>query len=88
MSWKIEKHSDGQRTTIRLIGRMQAQHLQDLQMLIDESRQTVALDLEELMLVDLEAVRFLGRCQKDGLSLLHCSQYIKDWIAKERDNPK
>ena len=43
----------------------------------------MVLDLEELMLVDLEAVRFLGRCQVNGVSLLHCTQYIKDWIAKE-----
>ncbi len=64
---------------------MQVQHLQDLQMLIDESGPTIVLDLEELTLVDLEAVRFLGRCQNDGVSLLHCSQYIKDWIAKEQD---
>jgi hypothetical protein len=67
---------------------MQVQHLQDLQMLIEGSGPTIALDLEELMLVDLEAVRFLGRCQNDGVSLLHCSQYIRDWIAKEQDKGK
>jgi len=85
MSWKVEKHRDGQRTTIRLIGRMQMQHLQDLQMLIEESRPPIALDLEELMLVDLEAVCFLGHCQNKGVSLLHCSQYIRGWIGKEQD---
>jgi len=85
MSWKIEKQCHGQRTTIRLIGRMQVQHLQDLQMLIDESGPTIVLDLEELTLVDLEAVRFLGRCQNNGVSLLHCPQYIRGWIGKEQD---
>src|SRR5208282_4927049 len=84
MTWKIEKHCDSQITTIRLIGRMQWQHLQDLKILMDESRTPIALDLEELMLVDLEAVRFLGRCQNAGVPLLHCSQYIRNWIAKEQ----
>ena len=84
MGWKIEKHRRGQKTTIRLIGRMQVQHLQDVLMLIDESRPTIVLDLEELTLVDIETVRFLGRCQNDGVSLIHCSQYIRDWIAKEQ----
>jgi hypothetical protein len=88
MTWKIEKHSDDQRTTIRLIGRMQAQHLQDLQRLLDESRRPIALDLEELILVDLEAVRFLGCWQEAGVLLLHCSQYIRDWIAKEQGEGK
>jgi hypothetical protein len=36
-------------------------------MLLDESRPPIALDLEELMLVDLEAVRSLGRCTRDFL---------------------
>ena len=85
MTWKIEKHCVGQKTTIRLIGRMQEQHLEDLQVVIDDSKPNIALDLEELMLVDLEAVRFLGRCQDNGISLLHCSQYIRNWIAKEQD---
>ena len=84
MTWKIEKYSDGQRTTIRLIGRMREQHLRDVQELIEESKPTITIDLEELMLVDLEAVRFLGRCQNDGVPLLHCSRYIRDWIAKEQ----
>jgi hypothetical protein len=43
---------------------MQVQHLKDLQRLIDESGPTIALDLEELMLVDLDAARFSGRCPK------------------------
>jgi hypothetical protein len=85
MTWKIEKYCNGQRTTVRLIGRMQEQHLRDVQKLIEESKPTITIDLEELMLVDLEAVRFLGRCQNDGVPLLHCSRYIRDWIAKEQD---
>jgi hypothetical protein len=88
MIWKIEKHSDGQITTIRLIGRMQAQHLEDLHALIEESKPPIALDLEELMLVDLEAVRFLGRCQSGGMSLLHCAQYVRHWITKEQGKGK
>lgn len=84
MSWKIDIHCDGRRTTLRLIGRMQVHHLEDLRTLIDESGPSVALDLEELALVDLEAVRFLGRCKSDGVPLLGCSQYIREWIAKEQ----
>lgn len=85
MTWKIEKRSDDQSTTFRLIGRMRGQYLEDLKTLIDESRPPIVLDLEELMLVDLEAVSFLGRCQRDGVSLLHCSRFISNWIAREQD---
>jgi hypothetical protein len=43
------------------------------------------LDLEEVTLVDVEIVRFLGTCEARGATLLNCSPYIRDWIGKERD---
>jgi anti-anti-sigma regulatory factor len=85
MTLKIEKHSDGNSTIIRLIGRMRAEHLPELQKQIGASELTISLDLEELKLVDVEAVRFLGSCEARGATLINCSPYIRDWIGKERD---
>ena len=84
MSFKIEKHSDGHSTSIRLIGRMRAEHLSELEKQIKENESKIALDLEELNLVDVEGVRFLGKCETQGITLLNCSPYIRDWIGKER----
>ena len=85
MTFKIEKHRDRHRTTIRLIGRMRADHLSELEEQIRESESKIVLDLEELNLVDVEAVRFLGMCERQGVTLLNCSPYIRDWIGKERN---
>ena len=85
MTFKIEKYRDGLSTTIRLIGRMRAEHLSELEKEIRESESKIVLDLEELNLVDVEAVRFLGMCETQGVTLLNCSPYIRDWIGKERD---
>jgi hypothetical protein len=85
VTFKIEKHRDGHSTTIRLIGRMRAEHLCELDKQIKESESKIVLDLEELNLVDVEAVRFLGTCETQGITLLNCSPYIRDWIGKERD---
>ena len=85
MTFKIEKYRDGHSTTIRLIGRMRAEHLSELEKQIRESESKIVLDLEELNLVDVEAVRFLGVCETQGVALLNCSPYIRDWIGKERD---
>ena len=84
MTLKIEKHWDVHRTTIRLIGRMQAEHLEGLEKLIGESGPAISLDLDEVALVDVESVRFLGDCEAQGATLLNCSPYIRDWIGKER----
>ena len=83
MTLKIEKVSDATGTTIRLIGRIQAEHLAELEKRIKESGSQVALDLEEVDLVDVQVVRFLGNCEARDLTLLNCSRYISDWIAKE-----
>ena len=85
MTLKIERYSDGLSTTIRLIGRMRAEHLEELKTQIGESGSKIALDLEEVSLVDVDVVRFLGTCQAEGISLMHCPPYINDWITKERD---
>ena len=66
MTLKIEKYWDGHRTTIRLIGRMRAEHLPELEKQIRESESKIALDLEELNLVDVEAVRFLGAVKQQA----------------------
>ena len=85
MTLRIESVCDERGTTIRLIGRMQAQHVEELKAQIGGSGARVILDLEELSLVDIDAVRFLGTCQTGGISIVHCPPYISDWIAKERD---
>lgn len=85
MTLRIEKHSNGDATTIRLIGRMRAEHLPELEQQIRESNPKVLLDLEELNLVDVEVVRYLGRCESKGITLANCSQYLRDWIGKEKD---
>ena len=85
MTFKIENYRAGHGTTIRLIGRMGAEHLSELEKQIKENESKIVLDLEELNLVDVEAVRFLGKCEAQGVTLLNCSPYIRDWIGKERD---
>ena len=85
MTLKIEKYCDECSTTVRLIGRVQAEHLAELETQIKESGSKIALDLEEVNLVDVEVVRFLGTCEAQGVKLLNCCPYIRDWIGKERD---
>ena len=38
----------------------------------------IVLDLEEVTLVDVEVVRFLGVCEAEGSNVLHCAPYIRE----------
>ncbi len=84
MTLRIEKYLNGPSTTIRLIGRMQREHLEALKAQMKNSGPKIALDLSEVSLVDLDVVCFLASCQREGVELIHCSPYIRDWIAKEQ----
>ncbi len=84
MTCKIERHADGHHTTLRLIGYVQAEHLETLQAQLESNGPRIVLDLGEVTLVDVEVVRFLGGCEAKGITLLHCSPYIREWIAREQ----
>jgi hypothetical protein len=61
--------------------------LEELKAEIDRGRPRVVLDLEEVGLVDVEGVRFLNACEAEGISVLHCSPYIREWMLRERGRP-
>ena len=81
----IERVLDGKQTTIRLFGRMGSEHLEALKSLIENSTPAVALDLEEITAVDVNAVNFLRKCQAAGIELRHCPPYICEWMDREHD---
>ncbi len=84
MTGKIERHTDGHHTTLRLIGHLQAAHLEALQAELESNGPRTVLDLDQVTLVDVEVVRFLGTCEKEGTELLHCPPYIREWISREQ----
>jgi hypothetical protein len=83
---KIETLAGERGTTLKLIGRIRAEHLAELRGQIGASAPSV-LELGEVSLVDADAVRFLGSCESDGIQLLNCSAYIREWIVRERETP-
>ncbi len=82
MVLKIDRSADGKYLVLRLSGRMQSEHVEQLKA---EMEGVVVLDLEDVKLVDREVVRFLAVCEANGTELRHCSPYIREWIAKEKN---
>jgi formate hydrogenlyase transcriptional activator len=61
-----------------------SEHLEQLKALVGDEGERVRLDLEEITLVDVEVVRFLSGCEAEGVELLKCSPYIREWIFREK----
>ena len=81
---RIEKDSHGCKTTIRLIGRFQSEHIGELKKKLQENGPQLVLDLKEVTLVDVDVVRFLGECEANDVKIVHCAQYIQEWMHRER----
>ena len=88
MTLRIERVLDGKYIVVRLSGRMCSEHLAELKSLIENSRPAVVLDLDEITLVDVDAVNFLRKCEAEGIELRHCSAYICEWMDRERDRER
>ena len=81
---RIEKQSQRGKTTIRLIGHFQLEHVEELQKQLEQNGAQFVLDLTELTLVDIDIVRFLGTCEASGVELVNCSPYIREWMNQEQ----
>jgi anti-anti-sigma regulatory factor len=80
---KIQRSSNGQ-VIFALTGRMNAEHVAELKVLFSSQTGQIVLDLKDLTLVDLEAVRFLESCETDGIQFKNCPPYIREWITRVR----
>ena len=81
---RIEKESDGHTTILRLVGRIQSVNIANIRAQMDDGNVPILMDLGEVTLVNVEAVRFLSNCEDEGIELLHCPPYIREWILRER----
>ena len=79
---RIEKESNGHTTTLRLRGRIQSANIGNIQAQIDDYRVRIFMDLDEVTLVDVEAVRFLSECEDRGIVFVPPS--VREWILRER----
>jgi hypothetical protein len=70
---KIEKTLGERCTTIKLMGRIRAEHLEELKTQITASLLKIVLEFGKVSLVDADAVRFLITCESEGIQLLNCS---------------
>ena len=86
MTLKIQISTNGEDVTFTLSGRINAEEVAELQRLFKAEGQDhpIVLDLKEVKLVDLDAVRFLACCEVNGAQLENCPAYIREWIEKER----
>lgn len=83
--WRVRRIVNNKSVVLELSGRLQGEHLPDLQDVLrtEAADENFVLDLKELRLVDRDTVRFFAGCQARGTRLRNCPTYVREWIAKE-----
>ena len=72
----------------RVSGRIDRAYAEVLQELTENEKTAkgrLALDLTEVTVVSLEAVRALGVAEANGTELRNCPAYVREWISQVRE---
>ena len=71
--------------TLRLSGQIDEGDIAAIEGELRRFRPRLVFDLTEATLVDRAVVQFLAAREGEGVELLNCPRYIREWITKERD---
>lgn len=84
MTLKLKRICEKHGTRIRLSGELRHPYLVEVHAEIEGAGQPAALDLDEVEVVDIDGIRLLNDCEDQGIQVVNCSPYIREWMLQER----
>ena len=69
---------------LHISGQIAGKDVDLLRSLLEQERSVVAIDLNDVLLVDRGAVRLLALSELNGSELRNCPAYIREWVTRER----
>jgi len=83
MTMRIQRWMNGKVVTFALSGNINWEESAELQRVFESEEQDrhIVRDMGDVKLVDRDPVRFLGRCQANGVLLENCPGYIREWTT-------
>ena len=84
MTLRVERIASQSGSVLRLIGQVDVEHLEEMRAQLGLAVGQIAFDLEEVTLVDAEAVRFFVESERNGIHVSNASAYIREWMKRIR----
>ena len=81
---RIEKETDGCVSRLKLSGRIQSDGIACILSAMKGCCAHKILDLSEVTVVDIAVIRFLISCEDQGVELVQCPLYVREWMLRER----
>ena len=84
MSCRIDRVVSADNLVVLFIsGRITGEDVDMLRGVLSQEPDGVAIDLQNVLLVDREAVKLLALSEANGTELRNCPPYIREWIKRE-----
>ena len=84
MTLKINRIREEHGTRVCLSGELRCPHLIELRAALEQVGQPATLDLDEVDVIDIDGVRLLNECCAQGIQVVNCSPYIREWMLQEK----
>jgi anti-anti-sigma regulatory factor len=80
---RVRRQANGD-VLFTLSGRIDEEHIVELEALLAAEREDrrIILDLKDVTLTGRDGIVFLARCERDGIALVNCDRYVREWITK------
>ena len=85
---RARRTGDGQ-VLFTVSGRIETEDIKQLQQLlaVEPFGKQLTMDLRDVTLVNQDAVKFLTRCEADGIKLENCPLHVRKWIDELGHRP-
>jgi hypothetical protein len=88
MSCRIDRVVSSENLVVLLVsGCVTGEHVDMLRGVLEQESGGFAIDLQNVLLVDREAVKLLALSEANGPELRNCPPYIREWVTRERAEP-
>lgn len=87
MTFRIETAARGRFTVLTVSGRFETEAIAELRRLLElqADYRDIILDLKDVSVISRDVMRFLARCESDGVKVENCAPYIREWMEREKD---
>ena len=85
MSCRIDRVESAESLVVLFVsGCITGEHVDMLRGVLEQESGGFVIDLENVLLVDREAVKLLALSETNGTELRNCPPYIREWVTRER----
>ena len=81
---RVHRTGNGE-VVFALSGRIDTADIAELEAVVgaEGKDRRIILDLKDMTLTGQDGIVFLARCEAEGIALVNCDPYVREWITRQ-----